>query len=131
MSKIVNVINIDDKNGGNYWVMLPSRNVIADLEEHIKLNDKNTLNTLYQNLILHNKDINDVHELFKHKGYKLYKYDNDTEKVIDYDFNYCDIDDCACYSTFLVDNKRYCNECYNECCNDAEAEDEEEAETEA
>lgn len=113
MSKTINIINIDDKNGDNYWVMIPSKFKSTNLEEHIKLNDKNTLNTLYQKLILHDKDINDVHELFKHREYKLYKYDNNIQKIVDYDIKYCNIDTCSCYATFEVLGKNYCKDCFD------------------
>jgi hypothetical protein len=122
---MLNIINIEE-NGDNYWLMLPPRNVITDLEEHIKLDDKNgikTLNVLYQNLILYNKDINDIYETFKHREYKLYKYDSNIQKIVDYDIKYCDIDTCSCYATFEVCGKSYCKDCF-----DFEEEEEEEEE---
>jgi hypothetical protein len=122
---MLNIINIEE-NGDNYWIMLPPRNVITDLEEHIKLDDKNgikTLNVLYQNLILYNKDINDIYETFKHREYKLYKYDSNIQKIVDYNINYCDIDTCSCYATFEVWGKHYCKDCF-----DYEEEEEEEEE---
>ena len=124
------IININE----NEWVQLPERNSLIEFEQHLDVLDNYTFNLLYNELIFINKDCNDIHEIFKDKKYKLYKYDSEKFKIEDYNIIYCNEECCSNYGTHLVEekvNNYYCKECYYDLIESDEEEGDTESDTES
>ena len=73
MTSLINFRNND-------WIKVPERNSLDEVEEHIK-NHYNSLEILYEDLIIYNTYSNKLSHDLQINDLKLYKYNWNTQKI--------------------------------------------------
>ena len=76
----MNIIEYSNNN----WVILPIRNELNDLENHLNQLNHDLFLDLYDGLLILNKNKNEIIEMHKENSLNLFKYNSESKKIIEY-----------------------------------------------